>query len=140
MHPFAAESIGLDVLEIDPNNQQALVPLLLAMTDQFFEGYNVSNKKIQEILNRIINDYERTYYSDIAREKRAKSQLNKSSTGSNFVAYELFSDLMACYDRAILIRPEGNDDAVLRWNTCARLIMRQKLLAKKEDKTINLLE
>ena len=140
MHPLAAESICLDVSEIDPNNQQALVLLLLAMTDQFLEGYNVSNKKVQEVLNWIINDYERTYYSGIAREKCAKAQLNKNSPGSNFVAYKLFRNLMACYDRAILIRPEGNDDAVLRWNTCSRLIMRQKLLAKEEDKTINLLE
>jgi len=51
MHPLAAESICLDVSEIDPNNQQALVLLLLAMTDQFLEGYNVSNKKVQEVLN-----------------------------------------------------------------------------------------
>ncbi len=137
---FAAESICLDVLEIDPDNQHALVLLLLAMTDQFLEGYNVSNKNIQEVLTRISNDYERTYYSGIAREKRAKAQLNKNSPGSNFVAYELFCDAMECYDRAIPIRPEGNDDAVLRWNTCARLIMRHKLQAKEEDKTINLLE
>ena len=33
----AAESICLDVLEIDPSNQKALVSLLLAITDQFLE-------------------------------------------------------------------------------------------------------
>jgi hypothetical protein len=137
---FAAESICLDILEIDPENQQALVLLLLAMTDQFLEGYSVSNKQVQEVLNRIGNDYERTYYSGIAREKRAKAQLNKNSPGSNFVAYELFRDAMDCYDRAIPMRSEANDDAILRWNTCARLIMRHKLLAKEEDKTISLLE
>ena len=31
----AAESICLDVLDVDPGNQEALVSLLLAITDQF---------------------------------------------------------------------------------------------------------
>ena len=35
--PSSAESICLDVLEIDPENQQALVTLVLAITDQFSE-------------------------------------------------------------------------------------------------------
>jgi hypothetical protein len=29
---------------------------------------------------------------------------------------------MAWYEKAEAIRPAGNDDAILRWNTCARLI------------------
>ena len=36
--PSSAESICLDVLTVDPENQQALVTLLLAITDQFPEG------------------------------------------------------------------------------------------------------
>ena len=62
------------------------------MTHQFLEVYNLSNKKIQKVLNRIIIDYERTYYSGIARVKRAKAQLNKNSLGSKLIAYELFCD------------------------------------------------
>jgi hypothetical protein len=31
---------------------------------------------------------------------------------------------MAGYEKAEALREPGNDDAVLRWNTCARLIMR----------------
>ena len=36
--PSLAESICLDVLRIDPENQHALVMLLLALTDQFGHG------------------------------------------------------------------------------------------------------
>jgi hypothetical protein len=31
---------------------------------------------------------------------------------------------MIWYERAEAIRPPNNDDAILRWNACARLIMR----------------
>jgi hypothetical protein len=31
---------------------------------------------------------------------------------------------MEHYERAQALRPPGNDDAILRWNTCARMIMR----------------
>ncbi len=30
---------------------------------------------------------------------------------------------MAWYAKAEAVRPPGNDDSLLRWNTCARLIM-----------------
>ncbi len=29
---------------------------------------------------------------------------------------------MSCFDRAEKIRPAGNDDAILRWNRCVRLL------------------
>jgi hypothetical protein len=40
---------------------------------------------------------------------------------------------MTWYERAEPIRPAGNDDALLRWNTCARLIMRDPRLAPVID-------
>jgi len=36
--PAEAESICLDVLAIEPDHQQALITLLLALTDQFEQG------------------------------------------------------------------------------------------------------
>ena len=41
--PAEAESICHDVLRIDPENQQALVNLLLALTDRFGKGYAVGS-------------------------------------------------------------------------------------------------
>ena len=46
--PGAAESICLDVLKVDPDHQQALVTLLLAMTDRLAKGYTVGDTQIQD--------------------------------------------------------------------------------------------
>jgi len=42
--------------------------------------------------------------------------------GSGGMAYDALKDAMSWYEKAEAIRPSGNDDAILRWNTCARLI------------------
>jgi hypothetical protein len=34
----------------------------------------------------------------------------------------LFAEAMRCFAEAEVIRPAGNDDAILRWNRCARLL------------------
>src|SRR5216683_3645591 len=76
--PGEAESICHDVLRIDPDNQQALVILLLALTDRFGKGYAVGITQAQEILRRLQNEYERAYYTGIFSERRAKAQLNQA--------------------------------------------------------------
>jgi len=128
--PAEAESICLDVLRIEPDNQQALVSLLLAMTDRFAKGYAVGETQIQEVIHRLKDEYERDYYSGIVCERRGKAQLTQGSPGSGFAAYEWFSEAMHWYEKAETIRPPGNDDALLRWNACARMIMRNKLSAR----------
>ena len=50
--PGEAESISLDVLRTEPDNQQALVILLVALTDRFSKGYAVGVIQAQEILPR----------------------------------------------------------------------------------------
>src|SRR2546422_2856210 len=55
--PGEAESICLDVLRIDPENQQAFVALLLALTDQFEEGFADRVKRAREVLPRLRDDY-----------------------------------------------------------------------------------
>ncbi|MSU69334.1 MAG: hypothetical protein EXS39_00855 [Opitutaceae bacterium] len=64
-----AESISHDVLRIEPDNEQALVTLLLAITDRFSKGYMVGRSKAQEILARLRDNYDRTYYADIIGER-----------------------------------------------------------------------
>ena len=56
-----AESICRDVLEVDPENQQALVILLLALTDQFAHYTSKLVKKACEILPRLDDEYSRYY-------------------------------------------------------------------------------
>ncbi|MEO7674161.1 MAG: hypothetical protein ABIU09_08810, partial [Pyrinomonadaceae bacterium] len=93
--PGAAESICLDILEIDPDNQEALVNIVLAMSDRFARDYAVGDARVTEYLTRIKADYERTYYSGITYERRAKATLNKTGVG----AYELFRQAMDCFEK-----------------------------------------
>ncbi len=121
--PGAAESIYLDVLEIDPDNQDALKNIVLAMSDRFGKDYAIGDARVTEYLMRIHGDYERTYYSGIMYERRAKATLAKGGIG----AYELFRQAMECFETAEAMRPAGNDDSILRWNGCARVIVRNNL-------------
>ncbi len=131
--PGAAESICHDVLRIDPENQQALVMLLLALTDRFGKGYAVGVTQAQEVLPQLRDPYERAYYAGIISERRAKAQLHQGGPGSGFEAYAFLCEAMTCYEHAETLRPAGNDDALLRWNACARMIMMNQLVARTED-------
>ncbi len=121
--PGAAESIYLDILAIDPDNQEALKNIVLAMSDRFGKDYAVGGARITEYVTRIKSDYERTYYTGIMYERRAKAVLVKGGVG----AFELFRQAMDCFETAEAMRPAGNDDAILRWNGCARVIIRNNL-------------
>ena len=129
--PGAAESICLDILEIEPENQDALVTLVLAMSDRFARDYAIGDAQIQEYLARITDEYERTYYAGIIYERRAKAVLARGKPGSESTAYEFLRQAMNWFERAEAIRPAGNDDAILRWNGCARVIIRNKLAARE---------
>ena len=121
--PLEAESICRDILEIDPDNQEALAALLLALTDQFTRGLKSRFREARELAERLTSDYEQEYYSGIISERRAKCQYQQGSPGSGHLAYEGIKAAMDHYERAEKIRPLGNDDALLRWNACARLLM-----------------
>jgi hypothetical protein len=132
--PAEAESICLDVLEAEPGNQRAIITLLLAMTDRFSKGYGVSDTQAKELLARIEGDYEQAYYNGILAERRAKVQLARGTPGCAHLAYEGFREAMHWFEKAEAVRPSGNDDALLRWNTCARMIERNQLTAREEER------
>jgi hypothetical protein len=132
--PGEAESICLDVLAVEPENQHALVTLLLAMTDRFGRGYAVSTTRVREIVGRLRDDYERCYYGGIVSERNGKFQLQQGTPGSSYAAYELLREAMELYEQAEKIRPPGNDDALLRWNACARLIMGNHLKPRAPER------
>jgi tetratricopeptide (TPR) repeat protein len=121
--PLEAESICRDILEIDPENQEALAALLLALTDQFTRGLKQRYREAKELAERLTSEYEQQYYSGIICERRAKCQYQMGSPGSGHLAYEGIKAAMDHYENAEKIRPLGNDDALLRWNACARLLM-----------------
>ena len=134
--PGEAESICLDVLKTDPENQQAIVTLLLALTDRFEKGYAVSDTQTKELLARMKSEYDRVYYTGIVAERRAKTKLRSNTPDCRFQAYDLFREAMGWFEKAEANRPSGNDDALLRWNTCARIITRNNLVAREPEERI----
>ena len=122
--PSSAESICLDVLQVDPDNQEALVTLLLAITDQFTEGPTEGVHRAQGLLPSLHDGYKRAYYAGIICERCAKAQLHRGTPGSGDLAYDWFRQAMSWYEQAEAQRPVGNDEAILRWNTCARILAR----------------
>jgi tetratricopeptide (TPR) repeat protein len=133
--PLEAESICRDILEVEPNNQEAIVALLLALTDQFDERPNPCLEQAREVLSRIRDEYSRTYHAGILCERRAKTQLKRGGSRAGHIAYDWFKEAMEHYEEAAAIRPPGNDDAILRWNTCARILMAHRELIPEPEET-----
>jgi hypothetical protein len=130
---WAAESICLDILEIDPDNQQVLIMLVLALTD-LHSGVAASGvQRAKDYLARIRDDYQRTYYAGVVAERRGQALLASAGMGSGAMAYESLREAMELYAKAEAIRPAGNDDAILRWNTCARILSGNSHLAPAAD-------
>jgi hypothetical protein len=119
--PVLAESICLDVLAIVPDNQEALISLLLARTDQFHSKAQV--KGALEVLAQIQGDYEQAYYAGVIWERLGYARIRHHDPGARTSAYHALRDAMNHYEKAMNFAPRGNDKAILRWNTCARMIM-----------------
>jgi hypothetical protein len=119
--PGEAESICCDVLEIDPGNQQALITMLLALTDQIHHESRAFSDAMA-IANRLESPYDRAYYAGIAWERRAKARHHRGGHSANRYAYEWLVEALKFFEKAESLRPQGNDDAVLRWNACVRYL------------------
>ena len=131
--PRLAESICHDILVVDENNQEVNRQLILVITDQFGQKKGALAKTAREIAESLESEYDRNYYLGIIAERLGKAALDSHTPGSNHDAYEWFHDAMAFYDRAEALHPEENDDAILRWNTCARQIENQKLTERPPE-------
>ena len=131
--PAQAESACRDVLAVDPDNQRALVMLLLALTDQFSAGSPEFFHEAQAVIPRLHAEYERLYYSGIIWERRGLARAVEGRSGSAEAAYAWICQAMDYYEQAERLRPHGNDDALLRWNSCLRLCQRFRLHARAEE-------
>jgi len=137
--PAEAESICLDVLAADPDNQRALVMLILALTDQFGESHlGLGERRCEEYVTHLQDEYERSYYSGVICERRGKHAARGRMART--AAYEWFRDAMQWYEKAEKIRPAGNDDAILRWNTCARILKHNQDLQPEKEERVEYLE
>jgi hypothetical protein len=118
--PEEAESICQDVLAADPGHQLALRLLGLAITDQFSGTPSDRYSEVEKTFQQLSDAYERLYYLGLLHERRAKAQLRAGRSPHTLMV--LLEEAMRCYADAQEIRPTGNDEAILRWNRCVRLI------------------
>ena len=130
--PGEAESICCDILEIEPGNQQALISMLLALTDQISEESRAFSDAMA-IVDQLESPYARAYYAGVAWERRAKAHHHGGGHSANRYAYEWLVSALNLFEKAEHLRAPGNDDAVLRWNACIRYLERHKELAPAGD-------
>lgn len=138
--PSAAQSICLDILAVDPENQETLVIIVLAMTDRLTRDYSIGDSQIQNYLDHIKDDHQRAYYTGIFYERRAKAILNTNSTGNEATIYELFRIAMDWFEKAESLSTNQNDNALLRWNTCARIIDSNGLAPRERSHDFDFIE
>ena len=130
--PIEAESICLDILELEPDHEQALITLVLALTDQFEHRLKYAFKQATDAVDRLGEPYDTAYYKGLVCERRAKVHLSRGGPGSGHVAFSWFRRAMELYEFALELRPESADP-ILRWNTCARIIARTPALREEPD-------
>ena len=132
--PMVAESICRDILRTAPEHQPALTMLILALTDQFGQDDSAAlAKQALEWISPLQDEYARAYYTGLIYEREAKAILNRNLPGSRFDAHDLLRTAMGWFEKAEAIHPAGNEDAILRWNTGARLIMNNHLTPRAEE-------
>jgi tetratricopeptide (TPR) repeat protein len=118
--PEESESICQDILATDPENQAALRLLGLSITDQFIGEPSGRCADAESMFRRLTDPYAQHYYLGILSERRAKAQMRNGRPA--YVVAALIEEAMRHFEEAEKIRPADNDESVLRWNRCLRLL------------------
>lgn len=135
--PEQAESICLDILEVDADRHDAKLTLILSLTDQFARsGQLLDPKRVLKLVDQLPQEYERLYYRGLVSERRGRAMLNESMSRS--FTWEYLREAMQWYEKAQSLRPEHNDDAILRWNACLRTMRRERLEPRADRDEVHL--
>lgn len=121
--PEEAESICRDILAADPNHALGLRTLGLTITDQFTGEPTDRYAEVEKIFQSLKDPYERHYYTGLLCERRVKAQLRAGRAPHTLLP--LLERALECFGEAERVHPPGNDDAILRWNRCVRLLQSQ---------------
>ena len=124
--PIESESICRDILRVEPANQEALLTLFLSLTDQLDDRLIPSFGAARELLPDLADEYSRIYYHALLCERRARAHWRQGGHGAGQITYDWLQRAMGLYAEAEALRPEGNDDAILRWNACVRSLERHR--------------
>ncbi len=120
--PNEAESICLDILEVDPTHQEALKTLVLALSDQFERRLMSRFQRALGTLKRLDDEYARVYYEGVVHERRARAQLRRGGPRVGPAAREWLDRAIDCYEKAATLTDSDSADPLLRYNTCLRMI------------------
>jgi len=130
--PAEAESICLDILEIEPGNQRALICFVLAQTDHLAKNPKAFQGALAAAA-RLEGQYDKAYYSGIVWERRAKALHDDRGRGTHHSVYEWIVKALGYFEEAERLHSAGNDDAVLRWNTCVRFLAKHPALVPRTE-------
>ena len=135
LEPEIAESICLDILHVDPENQDVIVVYILTLLDQISRSDNKTQiKTIERAIEKLTSQYQRYYYTGLLNERRARHLLTQAMSHS--FAYDYFYEALQYYQKAIERCPEKNDEAILRWNSCIRTIEKEKLKPRRDSEDL----
>ncbi|MFG0258303.1 MAG: hypothetical protein ACF8GE_10415 [Phycisphaerales bacterium JB043] len=124
--PLLAESICRDILAVDRDDQDALRVLILSITDQFaLHGVQQADEAVA-LLDRLDSEYDRLYYRGVIIERKAMAQWARNLPGDR--VHDMLREAMDCFERAERVSSDDNDDAILRWNTCVRILKKNPSL------------
>ena len=123
--PQQAESICRDVLVVDSESQEALMSLVLALTDQFPVEKTAALDAAKLAVRRLHSDYHQAYYEGIISERWAIAQLGDQMPEE--IAFDWLRQAMRSYEKAEQLSDPDNPDPILRWNSCARVMLRAEL-------------
>jgi tetratricopeptide (TPR) repeat protein len=131
--PWQAESICHDILSTVPGNQEVTYVLVLAITDQFEGRSRKSLSDALKVVEKLSDEYQKEYCTGLIYERQATAALKRQSPRSGYIAYEYLTRALEHYEKAEKIRPEVNEEAILRWNACIRFMKKHDLKPAKED-------
>lgn len=131
--PRQAESICRDILLVETTNKQALVNLILSITDLFGTNISSSDREARELCSKLDDEYQELYYLGLIEERLGRAALKKAIPRAKYIAYEFYHNAMDYYEKAEKIHPPGNEDSILRWNACVRTIQEFKIEPSPSD-------
>ena len=106
---------------------------MLALTDRLYGPRPASPHAARELAQRFHGEYERAYYAGIIAERLAHAQLGGGAMHAEAIAATTLRAAMTSFEEAERLRQPGNDDAILRWNTCQRTLDRMRRLEVAEE-------
>lgn len=131
-----AESICRDVLAAEPGRADATTLLILALSDQFLHRLAETWTEACDLAAGLSDAYARAYYEGILHERRAKARLKTGRTGVRHAAWDDFRHAMSRFEEAAAVAPAGDDSALLRWNTCARILNSDPSIAPETEGSV----